>query len=148
MEATYAKMCPFEKKLYQYNSIKDLHFKLFNIMMLITHNERLYSFYDKYQGWKLNCNRGPQLCPLSQVPDSLSSFEEELDRNQFNLFNLKQFGFELFPFLAKYYYVNQRSLEAFSGHFSYPFTDRYTGEESETFFKFTTNIKKRNGDKK
>ena len=38
MEATYANMSLFEKKLYQYDPTEDLQYKLLSIMMLITRN--------------------------------------------------------------------------------------------------------------
>ena len=35
------------------------------------------------------------------------NFEEKLDQNQYNLANLKQFGFRLYPFLEECYRVDK-----------------------------------------
>ena len=152
MESNYPNIATFKKKLYQYGTVEDLHYKLLNIMLLITHNSWFYCFCWKYEGCELSHNRGRALCPLCIISIYLSEYEEELDRNQFNLFALKQFDFELFPLLMECYRVNQRSLESFSGHFCYSSRDRYTGQKSEAplkeQIKFTTKIKEVNGEKK
>ena len=58
----------FEERLDQYHSIKDLHYKLLfiNIMMLIIHNRWFYCFCDKCQRSELNHNRGQRL-PSRQI---------------------------------------------------------------------------------
>ena len=97
-------------------------------------------------------NLGQGLCPLCTIPIYLSRYEEELDRNQFNLFALKRFGFKLFPLLMECYRVDQRFLEAFSGRFCYSSRDLYTGQKSETplkeLIKFTSKIKEVYSEKK
>ena len=121
-------------------------------MLLIIHNGWFYCFCNKYQGCELNYNCGQRLCPFCRIPDYLTNFEEELDCAQFDLFQLKMFGFKLFPMLLERYVYDKRSLEAFSGHFYYSSRDRYTGEKNETSLKdqikFNTDLKKRNSKKK
>ena len=108
MESTYPNFCVFEKKLYQFKDIKELHYKLLNIC-------------DRYQGCKLDYNQERRLY--------FQNFEEELDRNQYNLTNLKQFAFHLFPFLEECYKVDKGSPEAFSGHYHYSLRDQYTRQK-------------------
>ena len=151
MESKYPNLRSFEKKLYHYESVEDLHYKLLNIMLLIVHNGYHYCFCNKYRGCKLDYNRGRLLCPLCQIPVYLNNFEEYLDRAQFDLFKLKQFGFKLYPMLLECYVFNKRSLEAFSGHFCYS-SRTITQTKNETSLKhqieFTTDLKRRNGEKK
>lgn len=99
MEATYPNLQTFEKKLYHYENMEELHYILLNIMLLIIHNGWFYCFCNKYQGCELNYNCGQRLCPFCRIPDYLTNFEEELDCAQFNLFQPKMFGFKLFPML-------------------------------------------------
>ena len=98
----------------------DLHYKLLNILSLICYNSDYYCFCVKYQGCEKDYHLGRVLCPLSHIKiyfgHDLVNFEEYLDRNQFNLLKLKAYAFKLYRFLIEYYYVDKRSLEAFSGH--------------------------------
>lgn len=150
-KSTYPNLVTFEKKLYQYNTIEELHYKLLIIMLLITHNGWFYCFGNKYQGCEFSYNRGHGLCPLCRIPAYLSGYEEELDWNPFNLFKLKQFGSKLFPLLLECYCISKRCLKAFSGDFCYSSRDHYTGQKSDTplreEIKFRTKFK-RNGEKK
>ena len=138
MESTYPNFCVFEKKLYQFKDIKELHYKLLNIC-------------DRYQGCKLDYNQERRLCPLCQILVYFQNFEEELDRNQYNLTNLKQFAFHLFPFLEECYKVDKGSPEAFSGHYHYSLRDQYTRQKNEISSKdmieYKEDLKKRNGEK-
>ena len=149
MEATYPNLQTFEKKLYGYKSIEDLHYKLLNIMQLIIHNGWFYCFCNKYQGCEFDYNRVRRLCALCRMPDYLSNFEEVLDRAQFDIHALKMFGFKSFPLLLGCYVYNKRSLQAFSGHFYYSSRDCYTVEKLETSLKdqikSNTDLKIRNG---
>ena len=136
MEFTYPHFCIFEKELYRFNNIKDLYYKLLNILSLICFNNGFfYCFCNRYQGCELNNNLGWRLCLLCQIPVHFRDFKEELDRNQYNLMYLKQFAFRLYPFLEECYKVDQRSLEVFSGHYVYSSRDRYTGQKSEVSLK-------------
>lgn len=149
MEATYPNLRTFEKNLYHYENIKELQYKLLNIMLLILHNGWFCCFCNKFQGYELNYNHGQGLCLLCWIPDYLTNFEEELDRAQFGLFKLKVFGLKLFPMLLECYIYNKQSLEAFSRHFYYSPRDRYTGEKNKSFkdqIKFKNDLKKRNGE--
>ena len=120
-------------------------------MLLITHNGWFYCFSHKYQGCELNYNCSQELCPLHRIWAYLRWYEEELNRNWFNLFKLKQFGFKLFLLLLECNCVSKRSLEAFSGDFCYSIRDHYTGQQSKTplreQIKFPTELKKK-GEKK
>ena len=142
----------FEKNLYHYETIEDLHHKLLNIMLLITRKGWFYCFCNKYKGCELDYNQGWRLCRLCQIPVYLNNFEEYLDRAQFDLFKLKRFDFKLFPMLLECYVYDKQSLEAFSGRFHYSSRDRHTGSKNETSLqdqtKFTTDLKKRNREKK
>ena len=82
-----------------------------------------YCFCDRYQGCKLDDNQGQRLCPPFQILVYFRNFEEKLDRNQYNLKNLKQLAVCLFLFLEEFYRVDKRSLEAFSGHYYYSSRD-------------------------
>ena len=150
MEATYPHVTTFEKKLYQYNTIEELH-KLLNIMLLLTHNGWFYCLCDKYHCCELSCNQVWQLCPLCRIPTYLSGYEEQLDRNQFNLLKSKQFGSKLFPLLTECYHAVKRSLEEFNGHFCDSSRSRYTGQTIEVplkeQIKFATELKEKNGEK-
>ena len=68
MEATYPNLQTFEKKLYGYKLIEDLHYKLLNIMQLIIHNGWFYCFCNKYQGCEFDYNRVRRLCALCRMP--------------------------------------------------------------------------------
>ena len=52
-------------------------------MLLITHNEWFYCFFDKYQGCELDYNKVWRLLPLCQIPIYLNNFGEELDCAKF-----------------------------------------------------------------
>ena len=140
MESTYPNLATFERKLCQLDTIEELHYKRLNTMLLITYNGWFYCFCCKYQSCDLNYNCGRELCPLCIILTYLSEYEEELDRNQFNLFKLKQFGFKLFPILFGCYRGSKRSLEAFSGDFCYSSRDYYTGQKNETLLREKINL--------
>ena len=75
----------------------------------------------------------------------------ELDWNEYNLANFKQFPFHLYPFLEGCYKVDKRSPEAFSSHYYYLSFGWYTGQKSKVFLKemieCREDIEKRNGQK-
>lgn len=95
----------------------DLHYKLLNILTLICYNSDYYCFCNKYQGCKKDYHLGRDLCALCSAKINFDDFEEYFDKNQFNLSKLKTYAFKLYPFLIECYHVDQRSLEAFSGHY-------------------------------
>ena len=76
----------------------------------------------------------------------LGNFEEYLDKNQINLSKLKTCAFRLYPFLMECYYLEKRSLEAFSGYYVWSCPDWYTGQKSELTLKeiVENNIKLKN----
>ena len=96
MESFYKNTYLFKKELYQYSDVKELHYKLLNILSLIS----------------FNYNRGQQLCPLCQIPVHFHGFEEELDQIQYVLLKLKQFAFKLYPFSMECYQIDKHSTEA------------------------------------
>ena len=105
------------------------------LKIYIVHNSYHYCFCNKYHSCELDYNQGRLLHPLCQIPVYLNNFEEYLDRAQFDLFKLKQFGFKLYPMLLECYVYDKRSLESFSGHFYYSPTDRYTGQKKRKFIE-------------
>ena len=64
-------------------------------MLLTIHNGWFYIFCHKHQGCELNYS-SRELSPLCRIPTYLSGYQEELGRNQFNLFKLNPNKAELF----------------------------------------------------
>ena len=85
MEASYADLAAFEKKLCHYKNVQELHYKFFNVMLLITHNESFYCFCDKCHVCELNYNQEQRNCPLCWTLTDLGNFEKELNRSQFDV---------------------------------------------------------------
>lgn len=75
-----------------------------------------------------------------------------MNKNPFHLTNLKKYARKLYPFLLKCYDMDQTSLEAFSGEYTYSFRDWNTGGKStlllREWIENLTEIKKLNGEKK
>ena len=121
MESKYFNSFVFEIKLLHYKDIVDLQYKLLNILLVICYNNDYYSFCNKYHGCEKNYNFGRDLCALCRIKiyfwQDLMNFEENLNRNQYNLSKLRSYAFKLYPFLMECYRVDKRSLEAFSGHY-------------------------------
>ena len=97
MEASYADLATFEKKLFHDENVQELHYKFLNVMLLITHNGFFYCFCDKFHGCELNYNQEQRHCPLCWIPTYLTNFEEEINRSQFEVHLLKIFGLKLTP---------------------------------------------------
>ena len=87
----------FKKLLYHFNSIKDLHFKLMNILPLIYFvGGSFYCLCQKYSGCeKYIYNQGKDCCGLCRVQIKFSNFKEQLNRNEYDLDFLRRFAFEL-----------------------------------------------------
>ena len=93
MESKYCHSHVFEIKLYHYNDMADLHYKLLKILSLICYNSDYYCFCNKYQDCEKDCHFGRDFCPFCCIKiyfrHNICNFEEYLDRNQFNLSKLK-----------------------------------------------------------
>ena len=108
MERFYHNFLKFGKALYHFKNEEDLHYKLSNILSLICYQTiGYYCFCDRYLSCKKEF-RGMDLCPLCQISIEFRNFEEDLDRNHFNLNCLKGFAFRLFPFLEECYHVDKQ----------------------------------------
>ena len=86
--------------------------------------------------WPLSRSR-IRLQHCVETPPALPDAKEEMDQNWYNLLNLKQFIFRLFPFLQDCYKINQHFLETSSDHhYYYCYSrNRYTGQKNEISLK-------------
>ena len=122
--------------------LKDLTISLNILSLICFKNTYFFCFCNRHQGWWW-------LSPLCQILVYFWNFE--LDWNEYNLVNFKQFAFHLYPFLEGCYRVDKRSPEAFSSHYYYLSFGWYTGQKSKVFLKemieCREDIEKRNGQK-
>lgn len=130
MESTYPQFCVFEKQLYKFKDIKNVHYIL---SLICFNNWFFYRFCD--QDFELDYNQGWKLYSLFPILVCFWNLEELLDWNQYNLSELKQFAFRLYPFLEECYKADKRSLEVFRSHYYYLSRYWYTGQKKQSFIK-------------
>ena len=106
--------------MHDFDTIKDLHFKLLNILSLIFFGGgSFYCFCNKYSGCEKKCNQEKQCCALCHIEIEFESFVKQLDKNRHNLDFLQQFALKLYPFLEECYQIDGTFIVKFCCKFSY-----------------------------
>ena len=140
----------FFKKFYAVENTAEQHYGLLNILELISHNGYLYCFCKKYFG--PHKEFGSALCPLCRMTYFLNNYNELLDQTQFSPCKLGFYFFQLFDFLDECFLVDKESLTLVDDDYQITSHGNYTGQKTSVslrdYINWTTDIKKRNGEKK
>ena len=136
MERSYKKFQQFQKVLYNFETIKELPFKLLNILSLICFGGgTFYCFCSRYGGCKKNITEEKNVPRSAAYRLNFQTLRSCRTETKNNLEVLKKFSFDLYPYLEELFLIEKHSMEAFCSEYTYSYHAWYTGQKSEVFLK-------------